>query len=53
MLHKIILMTLALALCGCGATYTRYGSAKASSDHTQNKDPDCPNGINYKTGRCR
>lgn len=53
MINKMILLTLALALSGCGATYTRYDSGKTSTNHTQNADPDCPNGINYKTGRCR
>ena len=48
-----------LLLSGCGATYTKVdqpapSSAAATSEGaTGNGAEECPDGIDYKTGRCR
>jgi hypothetical protein len=41
-----------LTISGCGATYTTID--KSGMEPTASaSDADCPNGIDYKTGRCR
>jgi len=43
-----------LILGGCGATYTKIDKSRVENASTASSpDADCPNGINYKTGRCR
>ena len=36
-----------MVLSGCGATYTTLAPKPAETP-----SDECPNGINYKTGRC-
>ncbi len=49
--HLSIILLLAGFLQGCGATYTKFDAP--TSDQVSTVDAECPNGINYKTGRCR
>jgi len=49
--HLSIIVLLAGFLQGCGGTYTKFDTP--TSDKVTSVDAECPNGINYKTGRCR
>ena len=49
--HLSIILLLAGFLQGCGATYTKFDAP--TSDKVSAVDAECPNGIKYKTGRCR
>ena len=43
-----------LLLSGCGATYTKVDQpAPSSAAGTHEGAEECPDGIDYKTGRCR
>ena len=43
-----------LLLSGCGATYTKVDQpTPSSSAATHEGGEECPDGIDYKTGRCR
>ena len=42
-----------LLLSGCGATYTKVDQPAPTSAATSQGADECPDGIDYKTGRCR
>jgi|GEM_PF-958210 len=53
-MKMLITVVALLSLMGCGATYTKFDKARSSAESTAHSSgaADCPNGINYKTGRC-
>jgi uncharacterized protein YceK len=53
-MKKIPLWIVALLLLsGCGATYTKVDPPATAKAATAGGADECPDGIDYKTGRCR
>ena len=52
-MKKIPLWIVLLLLSGCGATYTKVDQPAPAKASTAGGADECPDGVDYKTGRCR